>query len=92
MEEIRLSRVRIPTGPRQYCPFIKAQSYDNNELLSLLSEDDGHEEIVQNNINNSKSDDNGMTLFAYALKSPETKRQYPKRLKMFLGLFESWNR
>ena len=25
-----------------------------------------------------------MTLFAYALKSPETKRQYPKRLKMFL--------
>jgi hypothetical protein len=60
--------------------------------LSLLSkhEEEHHaqdEQIVQNNKDSnsrSSSSDNPMTLFAYALKSPETKRQYPRRFKVFL--------
>ena len=32
---------------------------------------------------------NPVTNFLFALKAPETKRQYPKRLEMFLDFFET---
>jgi hypothetical protein len=31
---------------------------------------------------------NPLTVFVYALKSPESKRQYPKRFKMFLDFLK----
>jgi hypothetical protein len=31
---------------------------------------------------------NPLTVFEYALKSPESKRQYPKRLKVFLDFLK----
>ncbi len=36
------------------------------------------------NIENSKYDINPITNFLFALKAPETKRQYTKRLEVFL--------
>ena len=36
------------------------------------------------NLENSEYDINPLTNFLFALKAPETKRQYPKRLEVFL--------
>ena len=75
-EEIRLSRVRIPTGPHQTCRFIRAQTYNNGrqENLAVTTKEQEKQLLPQD----------PMTKFMYALKSRESKRQYPRRFKMFL--------
>ena len=35
--------------------------------------------------------ENPLAMFMYALKAPESKRQYPKRLKVFLDFLTSKN-
>jgi hypothetical protein len=38
--------------------------------------------------NNEKPTRNPISVFVYALKAPETRRQYPRRLKVFLNFLD----
>ena len=65
-----MSWVRIPPNPRQYCPFITTHRLDSIYRLALLIQQPG------------KTND-PLVSFMYALKSSESRRQYPRRLKLF---------
>ena len=74
-EEIRLSRVRIPTGPHQTCCFIRAQTYNNGRQENLAGTTKEQEKQLL-------PPQDPMTKFMYALKARESKRQYPRRFKI----------
>ena len=61
----------IPPNPHQYCPFITTRSIIECIDLTLLTQP--HEGSASGPIDS----------FMYALKSSESRRQYPRRLKLF---------
>ena len=63
-------KVQIPPSPCQSCPFIYAQLHYIYRALSILE----HELETYD----------PMEVFTYALKAPESRRQYPRRFKPFL--------
>ena len=69
-----------PLSPCQKCLFIKAHT--NNIIRKAVEQ---KSQIKPNNeLNKFDVENNAIDKFLYALKAPETKRQYPRRLKVFL--------
>jgi hypothetical protein len=64
--------------------YVKFDSY-SSEPASILSLylDSLHDTIEESKISHHITDD-PIAVFSYAVKSPESKKQYPRRLKMFL--------
>jgi hypothetical protein len=64
-----MGRSLIPSSPRQSCPFIYAHFLiSNNRTLTSIT-------VEQKN---------PIAVFMYALKAAESRRQYPRRFKIFL--------
>ena len=45
--------------------------------------------MTQKPLNTLLDQENPLAMFLYALKAPESKRQYPKRLKVFLDFLHN---
>lgn len=76
--------IHKPLSPCQKCHFIKAQT--NNTIVKAVQQ----ESKIRSNdeYNQFDEDNNAIHNFLYALKAPETKRQYPRRLKVFLDFLQ----
>jgi hypothetical protein len=72
-----MGRGLIPSSPRQSCPFIYAHFIicSNRKLTSSIT-------IEQKN---------PIAVFMYALKAAESRRQYPRRFKIFLDYLK-WHK
>ncbi|TVP41569.1 hypothetical protein [Candidatus Nitrosocosmicus arcticus] len=56
---------------------------NNNEIIKV--KDDIVAPLIQNISNNENDyDDDPLQQFIYALRAPETRRQYPRRLQVFM--------
>jgi len=78
------SKAQIPPSPHQSCPFIRAQTY-NISRIDHLEASIKYEELKRQQLQNQELQTaDPMTKFMYALKAKESKRQYPRRFKMFL--------
>jgi hypothetical protein len=79
-----ICRDLIPPSPHQSCPFIRAQIYNisRTEDLEAITKNEGQNTQQLQHQELQTSDP--MTKFMYALKAKESKRQYPRRFKMFL--------
>jgi hypothetical protein len=75
-----ISKVQIPLSPCQKCHFIKAQT--NNNIVKAVQQDQINQ--ITSQLDHVDQENNAIHNLLYALKVPETKRQYPRRLKVFL--------
>ena len=67
-----------PLSPCQNCHFIKAQTHKNiGKALQAVQKNQ-----ITNKVDGSDEENNAIDNFLFALKAPETKRQYPRRLKV----------
>ncbi len=59
--------------------FIKAQT--NNNIVKAVQQEQINQ--ITSQLDHFEQENNAIDNFLYALKAPETKRQYPRRLKVF---------
>ena len=73
--------IHKPLSPSQNCHFIKPQ---NNTSIEKSVQQEQENKMLSH----SGEENNAIDNFLYALKAPETKRQYPRRLKVFLDFLQ----
>lgn len=76
--------IHKPLSPCQKCHFIKAQT--NNKIEQSVQQEQQNK--ISSQFDYKSEENNSIDNFLYALKAPETKRQYPRRLKVFLDFLQ----
>jgi hypothetical protein len=76
--------IHKPLSPCQKCRFIKAQT--NNNIVKAVQQEQINQ--ITSQLDHFDQENNAIDNFLYALKAPETKRQYPRRLKVFLDFLQ----
>src|SRR5918998_837908 len=90
MKEIRLSRVRLPTGPQRYRCSNRSPTYikvrNMVEQAKLEVSYSGNHSVDFHDDNSVRIDP--YSLFLHAMKSPVTKKKYSRRLEMFFNFIK----
>ncbi len=83
-----MSWVRIPPNPHQYWSFYSTHCIYNGRKLTESVYDWRSCPNIDKNSHQMHFENSPLSLFLYALKSSESKRQYPARLKKFFDFIQ----